>query len=404
MRTSPFVAKILRLLGPAFVAAVAYVDPGNFAANFGAGAEFGYTLLWVLILANLMAVLAQYLSAKIGIVTGKSLPELIAERLPKWGRLLYWIQAEVVAVATDLAEVVGGAIALQLLWGIPLVWGGVIIGIISMGLLYIYSHHGQRWFERVILVMLLLIPLGFLYSLVNHPPRIEGIVTGLVPRLDSQQAVLLASAMIGATIMPHVVYLHSALARDRHGKVAVHEVGAYLNATKIDVAIAMVIAGTVNISMLLLAASTLHGQKIETFVEIFRALGTSLGGLVAVLFAAGLLISGLASTAVGNQAGSVILRDFTEWHIPTWVRRVMTMLPALILLAFNVNPMTLLILSQVALSIGVPFALIPLLVLTSRRRVMGEWANSLTMKLVVGISTLCIVVLNLVLIIQTLLQ
>ena len=238
IRNSP----TLKLLGPAFVAAIAYVDPGNFAANFGAGSKYGYLLLWVLVAANLMAALAQYLSAKVGIVTGKSLPEIIAEKLPRRGRLAYWAQAELVAIATDIAEVVGGAVALYLLFGVPLPIGGLITGAVSMLILVVYTRQGQKVFERIILMLLLLIPIGFFTGLVMSPPSVEGMVGGLVPRFAGTETLLLATAMIGATIMPHVVYLHSALARDRHGKVEVAQLRRYLRATKIDVMMAMSVA------------------------------------------------------------------------------------------------------------------------------------------------------------------
>lgn len=390
--------RILRLLGPAFVAAVAYVDPGNFAANFGAGAKYGFLLLWVLVLANLMAALAQYTSAKVGLVTGKSLPELVAERLPRWGRRLYWAQAELVAVATDVAEVVGGAVALHLLFGLPLPLGGLIVGIVSMALLYVYSHKGQPYFERVIVALLVIIPIGFFAGLLQHPPDLGGALGGLVPRFDGQETLLLATAMIGATIMPHVVYLHSALARDRHGKVKPRELRRYLHATKIDVGLAMAIAGTVNISMLLLAAAVLGGTGADSFGDIFTALGERLGPLVAVLFAVGLLVSGLASTAVGSQAGSVVMQDLIRVPVPLWARRLITMIPALFLLVIGFDPLFLLIISQVALSFGVPFALVPLTIVSARRSVMGDHANSRLVSMILGAITALVVLLNLVLI------
>ena len=372
IRNSP----TLKLLGPAFVAAIAYVDPGNFAANFGAGSKYGYLLLWVLVAANLMAALAQYLSAKVGIVTGKSLPEIIAEKLPRRGRLAYWAQAELVAIATDIAEVVGGAVALYLLFGVPLPIGGLITGAVSMLILVVYTRQGQKVFERIILMLLLLIPIGFFTGLVMSPPSVEGMVGGLVPRFAGTETLLLATAMIGATIMPHVVYLHSALARDRHGKVEVAQLRRYLRATKIDVMLAMAVAGAINLSMLLLAASVLEGRGVETFEDIYRELGVALGPFVAITFALGLLISGFASTSVGSQAGSVIMQDFARRPLPLWIRRLVTLIPALILLFAGIDPMQLLIVSQVALSFGVPFALIPLALVSSSKTIMGASANT----------------------------
>lgn len=400
MTTRQQMGRIARLLGPAFVAAVAYVDPGNFAANFGAGAKYGYLLLWVLVVANLMAAIAQYLSAKVGIVTGKSLPEIIAEYLPAWARRAYWAQAEVVAVATDIAEVVGGAVALHLLFGLSLPLGGLLIGVVSMLLLVVYSRKGQYYFERIIVILLLLIPIGFFMGLMQHPPALDGVFAGLVPRFAGSETLLLASAMIGATIMPHVVYLHSALARDRHGKVKRTELRQYLRATKIDVVMAMAIAGTVNVAMLVLTASTLNGD-VATFEGIFSALSDKLGALAGILFATGLLISGLASTAVGSQAGSVIMHDLIHVRFPLWARRLLTMIPAILLLLLGIDPLFLLIVSQVALSIGVPFALIPLAVITSKRSIMGSAVNTRAVTAMMYVIASSVSLLNLVLLCMT---
>lgn len=368
--------RVVGLLGPAFVAAVAYVDPGNFAANFSAGAQYGYLLLWVLIVANLMAVLVQYLSAKVGLVTGKSLPEVIGERLPRSARIGYWLQAEAVAIACDIAEVVGGALALNILFGVPLVLGGIITGIVSMILLVVYEHPEKKYFERLIILLLTIIPLGFIVGLINYPPNITEMLGGVVPRFDGTETVLLAAAMIGATIMPHVVYLHSALARDRHGKVNVSELSRYLRATKIDVGVAMVIAGSVNISMLLLAASALRGNvAVESFQGIFGALSTDTSTLIALLFAIGLLVSGMASTSVASQAGSIIMQGLLKRSVNVFIRRVVTIIPALVVLVFGFDPSTALIISQVVLSFGVPFALIPLTMVTSSRAIMGNQVN-----------------------------
>lgn len=402
MRVRGHVSRVLRLLGPAFVAAVAYVDPGNFAANFGAGAKYGFLLLWVLVLANMMAALAQYTSAKVGLVTGKSLPQLVAEKLPKWARRGYWAQAELVAIATDIAEVVGGAVALKLLFGLPLVVGGVIVGGASMLLLWLYSHRGQKYFERVIVALLVVIPIGFLVGLIQQPPNITGVFGGLVPRFGGQETVLLATAMIGATIMPHVVYLHSALSRDRYGRVQAAWVREYLRATKFDVTLAMAVAGTVNIAMLLLAAAVLRGTGADTFEVIHDGLGAALGSWVAALFAVGLLISGFASTAVGSQAGSVVMEDLVRVSMPLWARRLITLLPALFMLAVGIDPLTLLIVSQVALSFGVPFALIPLSIVSSKKSIMGPHANSTFVSALLYTITALIVTLNVVLIVMTL--
>lgn len=391
--------RVLLLLGPAFVAAVAYVDPGNFAANFSAGAEYGYALLWVLVVANLMASLVQYLSAKVGLVTGMSLPEAIAKKLGRKSRIAYWMQAEAVAVSTDLAEVIGGAIALNILFGLPLVTGAIITGLVSLLLLFIYTRRGQKIFERIIVGLLLIIPIGFFVGLYMQPPDTASMVAGLVPQLHNAEMVLLAAAMIGATVMPHVVYLHSALARDRHGKSEKKELRELLRATKIDVGLAMVLAGSVNISMLLLAASALRGEPGTDSLEgIFAALGTNVSPIVAGLFGLSLLVSGFASTTVGAHAGAVIMEGMLKRSIPLLVRRVITIIPAVAIVGFGIDPTQALILSQVILSFGIPFALIPLLLATSSRRIMGDQKNQPIIIAILGTITAVIVLLNIALI------
>ena len=391
--------RVLTLLGPAFIAAVAYVDPGNFAANFSAGAEYGYALLWVLVFANLMASLVQYLSAKVGLVTGKSLPEVIAEKLGTKSRIAYWLQAEAVAIATDIAEVVGGAIALNILFNIPLLTGAAITGVVSMLLLFIYSNRGQKIFERVIVGLLLIIPLGFFIGLFMQPPDAGDLFAGLVPQLRNTDMLLLATAMLGATVMPHVVYLHSALTRDRHGKKWGSELKHMLKATKIDVGFAMVIAGSVNIAMLLLAASALRGVTgTDTLEGIYSALNTELSTLVGLLFGISLLISGFASTAVGGHAGAVIMDGMIKKRIPLYVRRIITIIPAIIVVAIGIDPTQALIISQVILSFGIPFALIPLLLVTSSKKIMGEDKNNRFITALLGVITTAIIVLNVALI------
>lgn len=395
--------KAIVLLGPAFVAAVAYVDPGNFAANFSAGAEYGYTLLWVLVAANIMAMLIQYLSAKVGLVTGMSLPEVIAKKLGRKSRIGYWLQAELVAIATDVAEVVGGALALNILFDVPLLIGAVITGVVSMLLLFIYSNNGQKIFERVIVGLLAIIPIGFIVGLVMQPPSVSGMAAGLVPQIRDGDMLLLAAAMLGATVMPHVVYLHSAMARDRHGKQRDNDLRRLLKATKLDVGIAMVVAGGVNIAMLLLAASALRGLTgTDTLEGIYAALNSELSVIVGGLFGVSLLISGFASTAVGGHAGAVIMDGMLKKRIPLLTRRLITIIPAIIIVAFGVDPTFALILSQVVLSFGIPFALVPLLLASSSKRIMGEHKNS---SLIVGLlSTItgAIILLNLALIYLTL--
>lgn len=391
--------RILTLLGPAFVAAVAYVDPGNFAANFSAGSQFGYTLLWVLVLANIMASIVQYLSAKIGLVTGMSLPEVVASKLGTKARIAYWLQAELIAIATDLAEVIGGAIALNLLFGIPLVWGAVITGLVSLALLIIYTRRGQKIFERVIVGLLMIIPIGFIAGLVLQPPDGQKIVAGLVPQIQNTDMLLLASAMLGATVMPHVVYLHSALARDRHGKKHAAELTKLLQATKIDVGIAMLVAGSVNIAMLLLAASALHGVPgTDTLQGIFTALQGQVSPVVATLFGLSLLVSGFASTTVGSHAGVVIMDGLLRRDIPLLARRLATIIPTIVIVALGFNPTTALIISQVALSFGIPLALIPLLLVTSSSKIMGEQKSGPGITAALSVITTLVIIVNVALI------
>lgn len=394
----------LTLLGPAFVAAIAYVDPGNVAANLTAGAKYGFLLLWVLVAANASAVVVQYLSAKLGVVTGRSLPEHLGLRMRRTPRLLFWAQAEVVAAATDVAEVIGGALALHLLFGLPLVAGGVVTGVVSMGILLLHSRRGTRTFEIVVTGMLAILTVGFCAGLLFAQVSPGELVAGLVPRFEGSGSVLLAASMLGATVMPHAVYLHSALARDRHGDVpAGPERRRVLIATRWDVALALIVAGGVNICMLVLAAATLPGvASTDTIPGAQRAIAENVGPVVGVLFAVGLLASGLASTSVGCMAGAEIMRGLLHVRIPLVVRRLVTLVPAIVLLAIGADPTMLLVLSQVVLSFGIAFAIVPLVVYTSRRSIMGTDVNAMTTRVVAGVIASVIVALNVALVVLTL--
>lgn len=393
------------LLGPAYVAAVAYLDPGNVATNLGAGAGYGYLLVWVLVGANLMAGLVQYLSAKLGLVTGASLPEALRGRMPRAARLGYWLQAEVVAMATDLAEVVGGAIALHLLFGLPLTVGGVLTGAVSLVLLAVRDRGGQQRFEQAVTGMVAVIAVGFLAGLFISPPPPSAVAGGLVPRFADGGSVLLAAGILGATVMPHAVYVHSALARDRHGRPAP---GAWrrrlLVVTRWDVGSAMLLAGAVNLGLLLLAAHSLRGTAsgIETIQDASAAIGATFGGGIAWLFALGLLASGLASTSVGCYAGDVIMRGLLGRRVPLLLRRLVTLIPALAVLAGGLDATRALVVSQVVLSFGIPFALVPLVLLTARRDVMGGAANHPATTVLAAAVTAAVVALNLLLIFLTL--
>lgn len=388
-----------RLLGPAFVAAVAYVDPGNVATNTSAGAQYGYLLVWVLVGATLIAGLVQYLSAKVGLVTARSLPELVAARTRPGVRVLYWVQAELVAVATDLAEIVGGAVALQLLFALPLIVGALITTAVSTSLLVIQNRTGQRDFERVISGLLAIVTLGFLAGLVVEPPSARQIVAGLVPRLHGTTSARLAVGMLGATVMPHVVYLHSALVRDRHGPVGRDRLPGLLRATRIDVGLAMGVAGAVNLGMLLLSASSLFGRDVIGLGGAYRALGSELGPLIAVLFAIALLASGLASTSVGGYAGAVIMGGLLRRRVPILVRRLLTAVPAVILLGIGWDATGMLIWSQVILSFGIPFALVPLVRIAGDRTLLAAAPTRPATTVTAWIVVVLVIGLNLLLLV-----
>jgi manganese transport protein len=370
-------ARRVALLGPAFVAAVAYVDPGNVATNVTAGARFGYTLVWVVVMANAMAVLVQYLSAKLGMVTGASLSTQLGRRLPRAPRVAYWLQAEIVAIATDMAEVVGGAIALNLLFDLPLMAGALITAGIGLVILRIGDLRGQSALERTIMAFLGLIAVGFLAGLFVNPPQPGALAIGLVPHFAGAESVLLASGIIGATVMPHVIYLHSSLTvtrLDRRGDgLSVRDL---LSVTRTDVVLALILAGVLNLSLLVVAAASLQGRPgTNTLSGVHGVIASDLGAGVALLFAVALLGSGLASTSVGSAAGAEVMRGLIHVQIPMVARRIITVIPALVVLALGIEPSAALVLSQVVLSMGIPLALVPLVVLTARRSVMGEHAN-----------------------------
>ncbi|MEU4663278.1 Nramp family divalent metal transporter [Micromonospora chalcea] len=367
----------LILLGPAFVAAVAYVDPGNFATNSTAGARYGYLLVWVVVAANLAAMLVQTLTAKLGLATGRSLPELCREHLPRPLNRVMWAQAELVAMATDLAEVIGGAVALYLLFGVPLLSGGLIVGAASSAILALRAR-GFRTFEIAIAVLLGVIVLAFAVNLVTAQPDVSDAAAGLLPRMQGTDSMLLAAGILGATVMPHVIYVHSALTPNRLPAEGEAQRRVIAKGLRVDVLIALGVAGAVNLAMLLVAASSFHGTSIpgtDTLEGVHAGLATTLGTAAAVGFAVALLLSGLASTSVGTYAGEIIMQGFLRRRIPLLIRRMITLLPALAVLAIGVDPTRALVLSQVVLSFGIPFALIPVVMFTRRRDLMGSLVN-----------------------------
>jgi manganese transport protein len=367
----------LTMLGPAFVAAIAYVDPGNFATNVQGGAQFGYLLLWVVLAANLMAMLIQYLSAKLGIVTDRNLPELCREHYPRpvaWG---LWVQAELIAMSTDIAEFIGAALGLNLLFHVPLLVAGVMTGFIAFAILEL-QRHGFRRFELAITALLGIIFLGFLYETLKIGPSASRSLHGLLPGLQGKDSLYLAVGIIGATVMPHVIYLHSALTQ---GRVPVRndaERTRVLRFERLDVIIALGLAGVINMSMLAVAAKLFHASgraDIDTIQGAHTGFADLVGGTAALAFAVALLASGASSSSVGTYAGQVVMAGFVNLRVPLLVRRLVTMIPAIVVLALGVSPTSALVLSQVVLSFGIPFALIPLVLLTRRPDVMGVHVN-----------------------------
>jgi manganese transport protein len=395
---------LVSLLGPAFVAGVAYLDPGNVAANITAGAQLGFLLIWVVVAGNIIAWLVQYLSASLGIVTGKSLPEVLGTRMQsRGGRLAYWFQGEVIAMATDVAEVIGGAIALNLLWGVPLWQGGLIISAVSLAVLGVHSRFGAKPFERVIVLFLVVIAVGFGVALWGEPVDSSELLAGLVPRLQGYDSLLLAAAILGATVMPHAIYAHSGFARDRIVASDNIPIERLRVATRVDVSLALVIAGSVNIALLIIGAVLLAGQpNTDTLDGAFVALQSVSGPMIATAFAVALLASSLASTAVGAYAGAEIMHGLVRRRIAPLVRRGVTVVPAIVILALGVEPTTALILSQVVLSFGIPFALIPLIVLTGNRDVMGTYRSHVVVRALAAIATALVIIINGGLIVLTL--
>ena len=459
VRPAPPRHRLLALLGPAFVAAVAYVDPGNVAANITAGARYGYSLVWVLVLANTMAVLIQYQSAKLGIVTGRSLPEVLGDRLGRRSRLAFWAQAELVAAATDLAEVIGGAIALHLLLGLPLLTGGCLIGAVSMLLLALQERRSQRTFEGVVVGLLVVVTIGFVGGLVVAPPDWSATAAGLIPRLRDSGGLLVAASMLGATVMPHAIYLHSSLVRDHHDEVGEGHAsrsaddgpggpavpagpagstgpavpaGAtgpggpaapvrparptgpragdgqartarLIRATRVDVVWALAVAGAVNIALLLLAASALSdAEGTDTIEGAHAAITASLGPAVGIIFAVGLLASGLASTSVGAYAGSEIMAGLLHVRVPLLLRRAVTLVPALVIIGVGAEPTWALVLSQVVLSFGIPLAIVPLMRATGSEALMGRWRDGAPLRWTARASAALIIALNVALVWLTL--
>jgi manganese transport protein len=394
---------VVALLGPAFVAAVAYIDPGNFATNFSAGARYGYALLWVIVAANLMAMLVQYLSAKTGVATGRDLPELCREHLPRPVSNGLWVQAELVAMATDLAEFVGAAVGLNLLFDVPMFPAGLLTAIVAFAILAL-EQRGYRRFELAITGLLCIVFLGFAYDLLKVGADPARVASGLVPGFAGDDSVLLAAGIIGATVMPHVVYLHSALTKSRVVCRDDDERRELLRFQRLDVLVGLGVAGLTNMAMLFIAASLFHRtgtSGVDSIEAAHAGLGSLVGGGAALAFAVALLASGLSSSSVGTYAGQVVMQGFIRRRIPLFLRRGLTMLPALVVLAFGLPATESLVVSQIVLSFGIPFALVPMVLLTRRADVMGPFVNrSITTVAASGIAT-TIIALNVYLLYHT---
>jgi manganese transport protein len=396
--------RALALLGPAFVASVAYVDPGNFATNFAGGAEHGYELVWVVVMANLMAILIQYLTSKAGLATGRSLPELCRQRYGRRVNVVLWLQAEVVAMATDLAEFVGAAMGLHLVFGIPLLPAGLITAIVAFVILAL-EQRGYRRFELAVIALLALIAAGFIYLffIVGGQDYTE-LAAGLVPRLGGGDSLSLTVSIIGATVMPHVVYLHSALHTKRVSAANRDERRTLLGFNKWDCIIGLGLAGLVNLAMLSIAAALFHQPGVTGTTDlgaVHHHLAAMVGGGAALAFGIALIASGLVSSSVGTYAGQIVMTGFMNWRIPLFARRAVTMMPALIVLGLAVNTTQALIYSQIVLSFGIPFALIPLLLITRSRDTMTDMANRRVTTALMLLITVVITTLNLYLLYDT---
>ena len=369
---------VVALLGPAFVAAVAYIDPGNFATNLSAGAVSGYALAWAIVAANLMAMLVQYLSAKVGVATGRDLPELCRDFLPPAVSRGLWVQAELIAMATDLAEFVGASVGLNLLFGTPLLVAGLITAVVAFAILAL-EQRGYRRFELAIAALLGIVFFGFAYDLAAVGAKPAPLAAGLVPSLAGPDGLLLIAGIIGATVMPHVVYLHSALTKRRVVCRDDAERRELMRFQRLDVLMALGAAGVINLAMLFVAAAVFSrggGHVADPITAAHAGLGRLVGGGAALAFAVALLASGLSSSSVGTYAGQVVMQGFIGRRIPVVARRAVTMLPALIVLGAGLPATDSLVISQVVLSFGIPFALVPLVLLTRRADVMGSLVNS----------------------------
>ncbi len=397
------IARLLPFMGPAFIASVAYMDPGNFATNIQGGAQFGYLLLWVVVVTNLMAMLIQTLSAKLGIASGRNLAELCRENFPRPVVIGMWILMEIVAMATDLAEFLGAALGFYLLLGIPLWIAGFLTAIVTFVILGL-ERYGFRPLEAVITAMIGVISISYLVEIfLVNPDWKEVAYHAVVPQFAGPESVLLAAGILGATVMPHVIFLHSSLTQKRIVVRTPAKLRLLFKFELTDVILAMGVAGLINAAMLIMAAATFYRTgliNVGSIEEAHKTLQPLLGQASSVFFALALLASGLSSSSVGTMAGQVIMQGFLKWHIPVWIRRMVTILPALIVILIGLDPTRTLVISQVVLSFGLPFAVIPLIIFTSRRKIMKTLVNRKITTVVACIVAGVIVTLNIYLLVQ----
>jgi manganese transport protein len=391
-------ARLLPFLGPAFIASVAYVDPGNFATNIEGGAKFGYSLLWVIVASNLMAMLIQLLSAKLGIATGKNLAELCRLYFPSWVSHVMWVLMELVAMATDLAEFLGAAVGFNLLLGVPLLAGGLITAVVTF-LILTLERYGFRPLEAMITAMVGVIAVSYLVvTIMDRPDASQVLMGALVPRFQGGKSVMLATGILGATVMPHAIFLHSALTQRRILVRDPEKLQRLFRFQIDDVVIAMGIASLVNMAMLIMAASTFHRQgltSVATLEEAYRTLEPLLGNAASRLFGLALVAAGLSSATVGTSAGQIIMQGFLRRHIPVWLRRLVTMLPSLAVIIIGLDATNTLVLSQVVLSFGLPFAIVPLILFTRRADLMGVLVNRRLTTITITLIAMLIISLNL---------
>lgn len=391
-----WLARLLPFLGPAFIASIAYVDPGNFATNIQGGAQFGYELLWVILGSNLMAMLLQALSAKLGIASGKNLAELCRENYSRPVVWVMWGLMELVAMATDLAEFLGAAVALNLLFGLPLWVAGLLTAIITFFILGL-ERYGFRPLEAVITGFLAIIAASYLVEIFLVHPAWSAIARStFIPHFTNSESILLATGILGATVMPHAIFLHSALTQGRVVVKKPEQLHRLYRFEIIDVVIAMVIASSVNAAMLITSAATFFktGTSVGTLEQAYRTLQPLLGPAAGIVFGVALLASGLSSSSVGTMAGQVIMQGFLHFHIPPWIRRLVTIVPSLMVIFAGLDPTRTLVISQVVLSFGLPFAIIPLVMFTRRKEIMGVLVNRWPTTLMASLSAALIIVLN----------